>query len=90
MSGDTVTALRRQLVDELRARGALADERVTAAFARVPRHVFLPDVPIADAYADRSIATKLIDGIPVSSASQPAIMAEMLEMLAPRAGDNVL
>ena len=90
MNGDAFAALRRRLVDELRARGALADDRVAAAFARVPRHVFLPDVPVADAYADRSIAIKLIDGIPISSASQPAIMAEMLEMLAPRTGDNML
>src|SRR6202022_2513641 len=82
--------LRARLVAELRARGALHDPRVAEAFARVPRHVFVPDVSPEEVYADRSIAIKLEDGIPISSSSQPAIMAEMLEMLAVREGDRVL
>jgi protein-L-isoaspartate(D-aspartate) O-methyltransferase len=82
--------LRARLVAHLRARGDVRSERVAAAFARVPRHVFVPDVPPEDVYADRSIAIKLEDGIPISSSSQPAIMAEMLEMLALREGDRVL
>jgi protein-L-isoaspartate(D-aspartate) O-methyltransferase len=82
--------LRARLVAELRARGALHDRRVAEAFASVPRHVFVPDVPIPDVYADRSIAIKLQDGVPISSSSQPAIMAEMLEMLALRGGERVL
>jgi protein-L-isoaspartate(D-aspartate) O-methyltransferase len=83
-------ALRRELVRELRERGAVRTERVAEAFARVPRHVFVPDVPARDVYADRSIAIKLQDGVPVSSSSQPAIMAEMIEMLALRGGERVL
>ena len=82
--------LRAQLVNELRARGALHDRRVADAFLSVPRHVFVPEVPIPDVYADRSIAIKLENGIPISSSSQPAIMAEMLEMLALRGGERVL
>jgi protein-L-isoaspartate(D-aspartate) O-methyltransferase len=82
--------LRRQLVRQLRERGAVRTERVGAAFAHVPRHVFVPDVPVEDVYADRSIAIKLQDGIPISSSSQPAIMAEMIEMLALRGGERVL
>jgi protein-L-isoaspartate(D-aspartate) O-methyltransferase len=82
--------LRLRLVRQLRERGAVRTERVAAAFARVPRHVFVPDVPAEDVYADRSIAIKLQDGIPVSSSSQPAIMAEMIEMLALRGGEHVL
>ena len=82
--------LRARLVEHLRARGDVRTERVAAAFQRVPRHVFLPDVPPGDVYADRSIAIKLEDGVPISSSSQPAIMAEMLEMLAVREGDRVL
>ncbi|HEX3451801.1 MAG TPA: methyltransferase domain-containing protein, partial [Solirubrobacteraceae bacterium] len=82
--------LRARLVAELRERGALRDARVAGAFARVPRHVFVPDVPPEEAYADRSIAIKLEDGVPISSSSQPAIMAEMIEMLALRGGENVL
>ena len=82
--------LRRRLVRQLRDRGAVRTERVGAAFARVPRHVFVPDVPAEDVYADRSIAIKLQDGVPISSSSQPAIMAEMIEMLALRGGEHVL
>jgi protein-L-isoaspartate(D-aspartate) O-methyltransferase len=83
-------ALRRELVRRLRERGAVRTERVGAAFERVPRHVFVPGVAPSDVYADRSIAIKLHDGVPVSSSSQPAIMAEMLEMLALRGGERVL
>ena len=65
-------------------------EPVAAAFARVPRHVFVPAVSAEDVYTDRSIAIKLQDGIPISSSSQPAIMAEMIEMLALHGGERVL
>jgi protein-L-isoaspartate(D-aspartate) O-methyltransferase len=82
--------LRAQLVALLRERGAVRSERVAAAFARVPRHVFIPDLPPEDVYTDRSIAIKLQDGIPISSSSQPAIMAEMIEMLELRGGERVL
>ncbi len=90
MSTPPYDELRRQLVRQLRERGAVRDERVADAFARVPRHVFVPDVPAHDVYADRSIAIKLLDGVPISSSSQPAIMAEMIEMLALRGGEHVL
>jgi protein-L-isoaspartate(D-aspartate) O-methyltransferase len=89
-SPEAFADLRARLVAHLRARGGVHSERVAAAFARVPRHVFVPDVPPEDVYADRSIAIKLEDGVPISSSSQPAIMAEMLEMLALREGDRVL
>jgi protein-L-isoaspartate(D-aspartate) O-methyltransferase len=87
---DRLDALRARLVAHLRARGDVRTERVGAAFERVPRHLFLPDLPPEDVYTDRSIAIKLQDGVPISSSSQPAIMAEMLEMLALREGDRVL
>ncbi|HZW54647.1 MAG TPA: methyltransferase domain-containing protein [Candidatus Elarobacter sp.] len=90
MSRDAFAGLRVRLVAHLRARGDVRTERVAAAFARVPRHVFVPGLSAEDVYADRSIAIKLEDGIPISSSSQPAIMAEMLEMLALREGDRVL
>ena len=90
MSTPPYDELRRQLVRQLRDRGAVRTERVAAAFAHVPRHVFVCGVPAADVYADRSIAIKLQDGIPISASSQPAIMAEMIEMLALRGGERVL
>jgi len=56
----------------------------------VARHVFLPDVGIADIYTDRAFPTKHADGRPISSSSQPAIMAIMLEQLALQPGQRVL
>jgi protein-L-isoaspartate(D-aspartate) O-methyltransferase len=87
---ERIDGLRARLVAHLRARGDVRTERVGAAFERVPRHLFLPELSPDEVYTDRSIAIKLQDGIPISSSSQPAIMAEMLEMLALREGDRVL
>jgi protein-L-isoaspartate(D-aspartate) O-methyltransferase len=56
----------------------------------VPRHFFLPDLPLEEVYSDKAIVTKTENGVPVSSSSQPAIMAVMLEQLGLSDGDNVL
>ena len=90
MSAEQAAGLRSRLVAHLRARGDVRSERVAAAFECVPRHLFIPELAPEEVYTDRSIAIKLQDGVPISSSSQPAIMAEMLEMLAPREGDRVL
>jgi protein-L-isoaspartate(D-aspartate) O-methyltransferase len=75
------------LVETLRSKGCLH----SAAFAAVPRHVFVPHVSVEEAYRDRWIATKsLPDGEVVSSSSQPEIMAIMLEQLDVRPGQRVL
>jgi hypothetical protein len=51
---------------------------IAAAFARVPRHLFVPDVSLEEAYRDTFIATKRQpDGEVISSSSQPEIMAIM-------------
>jgi protein-L-isoaspartate(D-aspartate) O-methyltransferase len=63
---------------------------VEAAFRAVPRHLFLPEVAISDVYTDRAFPTKHADGRPISSSSQPAIMAIMLEQLALQPGQRVL
>lgn len=90
MSTPPYAELRRRLVELLLDRGAVRSECVAEAFRRVPRHAFVPGVPAEDVYTDRSIAIKLQDGIPISSSSQPAIMAEMIEMLDLRGGERVL
>jgi protein-L-isoaspartate(D-aspartate) O-methyltransferase len=77
------------LVARLRDSGA-ASGRVLDAFAAVPRHVFLPDVAPALAYADDAIVTHEHGGVPTSSSSQPSLMARMLEQLDVRPGDRVL
>lgn len=90
MNESAIADLRARLVRELRARGDLRSPRIIAAFERVPRHLFLPQWAPEDVYTDRSIAIKLDGEVPLSSSSQPAIMAAMLEMLALREGEHVL
>jgi protein-L-isoaspartate(D-aspartate) O-methyltransferase len=83
--------LRAALVESLRAKGALRSPAVAEAFAAVPRHLFVPDVSVEEAYRDRFIATKrMADGEVISSSSQPEIMAIMLEQLDVRPGQRVL
>jgi methyltransferase of FxLD system len=87
--------LRRSLVAELRAKGVVSSERVAAAFLSVPRERFLPDVLAREGlkavYRDEAIVTKKdARGLPLSSSSQPAIMAKMLELLDPQPGHRVL
>ena len=87
---DRSARLRAELVEHLAEDRELTDARVTAALLDVPRHLFVPGVALAEAYADQAIVTHHRDGLPVSSASQPAIVAAMLEQLSPPTGGSVL
>jgi protein-L-isoaspartate(D-aspartate) O-methyltransferase len=78
------------LVDALVSAGAITSSKVEAAFRAVPRHLFVPHVDVQGAYRNEAIPTKLIDGRAVSSASQPSIVATMLEQLDVRPGQRVL
>lgn len=86
---DSMT-LREQLVATLRERGALHDADVERAFLSVPREAFLPGLPLETVYQDEAIVTKLADGVGISSSSQPAIMAIMLQQLELFPGARVL
>src|SRR4051812_18251083 len=78
------------LVAALR-RAGVAPDRVIDAFARVPRHAFLPGVDPADVYVDDAVVTHREDsGIPTSSSSQPSLMASMLARLDVPPGARVL
>jgi protein-L-isoaspartate(D-aspartate) O-methyltransferase len=77
------------LTDRLRDAQA-ATPGILDAFARVPRHLFLPGAPLETAYADDAIVTHDEAGIPTSSSSQPSLMARMIEMLDVAPGDRVL
>ncbi len=88
--GQQFTALRRALIERLQRRGALVDERIAAAFDAVPRHVFLPGLPPEQVYRDEAIITKAHDGVNLSSSSQPAMMATMLDQLMVEPGQRVL
>src|ERR687887_188866 len=81
----------RQLVAYLLETGVLRDGAVRDAFAATPRHLFLPDLNLDEVYQDAAIPPKRGSrGEPISSSSQPAIMAIMLEQLRVKPGQRVL
>src|SRR5215831_6656852 len=82
--------LRASLVERLSAHGAIHSAEVERAMQTVPRHLFLPGVTLAQAYADVAIATHWERGAAVSSASQPTMVAIMLEQLELRPGMRAL
>ncbi|HLT68729.1 MAG TPA: methyltransferase domain-containing protein [Acidimicrobiales bacterium] len=95
MPSGTSARLRRELVQALREQGHLRDDRVAAAFEAVPRELFLAEHAqrhgLAAVYRDEAVVTRRdAAGTPLSSSSQPAIMARMLEMLGVRPGQRVL
>jgi protein-L-isoaspartate(D-aspartate) O-methyltransferase len=68
-----------------------AGAAVEAAFRAVPRHVFLREMAPEQAYQDQAFVIKHSPaGLPLSSSSQPAIMAIMLEQLGLAPGQRVL
>jgi protein-L-isoaspartate(D-aspartate) O-methyltransferase len=82
---------RQALVATLRYDGHLHSARVEAALLAVPREVFLPGVPLEEVYRpSEAIVTKRVDGVSVSSASAPEVIALMLEQLDAQPGDHVL
>lgn len=85
-----IPALRRAMVAAVRERHDVS-EPVAAAMLAVPRHLFVPDVGPEQAYRDEPIVTKRdVEGRPVSSSSQPTIMAIMLDQLGVEPGHRVL
>lgn len=78
------------MVAGLLTSGRIRTRSVERAFRKVPRHLFLPDLPADQAYHDEAVATKWEDGVAVSSASQPSMMAIMLEQLELQPGHRVL
>ncbi len=87
--------LRRQLVEQLAARGCMGDQAIRRAFLAVPRDIFLRDIVAREGldrvYRDQAVVTRLDGrGAPASSSSQPSLMAAMLERLELRPGHRVL
>jgi protein-L-isoaspartate(D-aspartate) O-methyltransferase len=87
----TAEAARARMAADLRARSLSLTEPIQEAFATVPRHLFVPEVGPSAAYRDEAFVIKCgPDGIPVSSSSQPAMMAIMLEQLELQPAHRVL
>lgn len=84
--------LRNRMVDYIQAAGHLHSAGVERALRSVPRHLFVPEAGIEDAYANKSVTTRPggIGGRPASCASAPTVVAMMLGQLDAGEGDRVL
>jgi len=90
-SADGADAARARLAGALLDSGRTPSPAVQAAFRAVPRHLFVPGLAPAAAYQDEALVIKYDeDGLPISSSSQPAMMAIMLEQLGLEPGHRVL
>ena len=90
-NNNNINVLNQALVDELKSMGCIQTPRVEAAFQAVLRHQFIPETPLEEVYSNRVILTKQDqNGQWISSSSQPAIMAIMLEQLDLEPGQKVL
>jgi protein-L-isoaspartate(D-aspartate) O-methyltransferase len=88
---DELARMRERLATRVVAANRIGSERVAAALHAVPRHLFLPEQRPEAAYRDDAIVTKRDEaGQPISSSSQPAIMAIMLDQLDLAPGQRVL
>ncbi|OHV58751.1 methyltransferase, FxLD system [Pseudofrankia sp. BMG5.36] len=90
-SATSADDLRHALTDRLLDVHTIRTPLVEAAFRRVSRELFLPGVPVAEAYANTAVYTKTTStGVSISAASQPTMVAQMLEQLAAQPGHRVL
>jgi protein-L-isoaspartate(D-aspartate) O-methyltransferase len=84
-------ALRAKMVDWLLGWGGLRSAAVEAAMRAVPRHLFVPEASLKEAYGPESVVTHWDEaGAATSSATGPAVVASMLEQLDVRPGHRVL
>jgi protein-L-isoaspartate(D-aspartate) O-methyltransferase len=83
--------LRSEMVDLLIADGRVRTTAVADALRTVPRHLFVPQASPEAAYANSAVTIKQdTGGTSLSCASQPGVVAQMLEQLQPRPGDKIL
>ncbi|WP_411076254.1 methyltransferase, FxLD system [Streptomyces sp. cmx-4-7] len=83
--------LRNALVDQIKGEGHARTPAVEDSLRTVPRHRFVPDAPLADAYANTPVNIKYdTDGTSISCASQPTVVALMLDQLQAQAGERIL
>jgi len=100
-----MTERRRRFVEQIRRNGAPLSPELATAFVTVPREAFVsngfqrrdgtwasPDAAgfLDTVYRDEVLVTKVDGSLPISSSSQPSLMAIMLAALDVRPGDRVL
>lgn len=83
--------LRNALVDQIRADGHARTPAVETALRTVPRHAFVPEASLEEAYANAPVNIKYdTDGTSISCASQPGVVALMLDQLEAQPGERIL
>lgn len=84
--------LRKAMIAELWAIGAIRSDRVAAVFDGVPRHLFAPEATPVEAYKARDAVHVKRDerGVPISTVSSPQLQAGMLEQADIRPGMRAL
>ena len=88
---DLAAGLRHGLVDGIARWYPFDASEVEEAMRSVPRHLFLPGVPLETAYGRGAVVTyRDAAGVATSSASAPAVVAVMLEQARVRPGHRVL
>ncbi len=70
--------LQNKMVDEQMVARGIRDERVTAAFRKIPRHFFVPEEHWAEAYRDKPVP--IGQGQTISQPYMAALMTEALEI----------
>jgi protein-L-isoaspartate(D-aspartate) O-methyltransferase len=82
---DEFEILRRRMVESQLAGQGIRDPRVLGALLEVPRHLFVPEAAIAQAYENHPV-----DIGQGQTISQPYMVARMSEVLELRGGERVL
>ncbi|WP_413754915.1 methyltransferase, FxLD system [Streptomyces sp. MMBL 11-3] len=83
--------LRNALIDQIKANGQARTPAVETALRTVPRHLFVPKATLEAAYANNVVDVKHdADGSSISCASQPGIVALMLDQLEAQPGERIL
>src|SRR5262245_38878564 len=86
------STLHQTLIDQLKQNipEFILTSEIEEAFRAVPRHMFLPDLPLDQVYRDDAIVTKKEGESALSSSSQPSVMVMMLKQLGLAPGHRVL
>jgi len=82
---DGFTLQRRRMVDQQLAGQGIRDSRVLEAIRTVPRHLFVPESGVPQAYEDHPVAIGQGQTI-----SQPYMVARMTELLQLSGGERIL
>ncbi|MFL6127111.1 methyltransferase, FxLD system [Actinophytocola sp.] len=87
----TPEALRASMVDTIKQAGHARIAAVEQALREVPRHRFVPEATVEDAYANIAVITKRADdGTALSCATVPTVVAMQLDQLDIQPGHRIL